>query len=122
VSANVSNVSAAIVAQSGWLMQIAARYESLKIRFATWVGISDWELHTQLGMIAFLATAIILRRPLSSPWPVLVTIVGEGINEYMDSVHYGSWRWADTSRDILFTLLWPIVLFLLARSGILKRS
>ncbi len=103
-------------------MEIAARYEALKIRFATWVGISDWELHTQLGMIAFLVTAILIRRPLSSPWPLAVAVLGEAINEYMDRVNYGSWRWPDTSRDILFTLLWPLVIFLLARTGLVKRD
>jgi hypothetical protein len=103
-----------------WLAQIVAHHEALKIRFATYVGISDWELHTHLGMLIFVAVAIVFRRSMASPWPMLVAIGVECLNEYFDKLAYASWRWEDTSRDFLFTLLWPILLFLLVRSGLVR--
>ena len=44
----------------------------------------------------------------------------EGVNEYFDRLAYGSWRWPDTRIDIIFNLFWPTLLFVAARSGVIK--
>lgn len=103
-------------------MQIVAAYEQAKNQFATWIGLSQPELHIHAGMLVFLATAVILRKPLRSPLPFLAVIAAEVLNEVADRLHSGSWRWPDTIRDVLFTLMWPLVILLLARWRKLKAS
>lgn len=96
-------------------MQLVTLYESLKTQAVTWVGITNAEFHIHAGMLIYLATALILRKPLRSPIPLLAVIAAEAANEYLDFLASSSWRWPDTSRDALFTLLWPIAIFTLAR-------
>jgi hypothetical protein len=108
--------------QSDVLMQIVSKYQEWKIFIAQWVGISDWELHTQTGMLVFLLVAILLRKPLRSAWPVMSIIVVEAMNEGFDRLAYGDWRWPDTIRDALFTLLWPILIYIFTRSGFIERD
>ena len=107
-------------AAPGTLMAIALKYEGYKVAFATWANISDRELHTHLGLLVFALVIIVLRRPMRSPWPWLAAVVVEGVNEYFDHLAYGSWRWPDTRIDIIFTLFWPTLLFVAARSGVIK--
>ncbi len=118
---NVSEAAQA-VAHSGSVMALIAKYEAIKIAIATWVGIDDWLIHSQFGMIIFVLSAIALRKPLGSLLPVMLVIVSEGLNEYLDKLNYGSWRWPDTSRDLIFTIGWPLILFLCARIGLLRRD
>jgi len=96
-------------------MQIVAAYEQAKSQFATWIGLSQPELHIHLGMLAFLVTAVVLRKPLRSPIPFFAVVIVELLNETADRLHTGSWRWPDTIRDVLFTLMWPLAILLLAR-------
>jgi hypothetical protein len=120
----MDNVSDAIqaAAHSGGAMAIVAKYELWKNDFASWTGINDWLLHCQLGMVGFLIVAIVSRKSLGSLVPLIAIIVGEGLNEYFDRLTYGSWRWPDTSRDLTFTLIWPLLLFFLTKTGVLRRD
>lgn len=102
-------------------MALVAKYESWKIAIATWVGIDDWLIHSQFGMIIFVLAAIVMRRSLASIVPVSLVIASEGFNETLDRLNYGSWRWPDTSRDLIFTIGWPVILFLCARTGLFRR-
>lgn len=110
------------VAHSDHVMALVAQYESWKIAIATWIGIDDWLIHSQFGMLIFVLTAILSRRSLASPWPLVLVIAGEGLNEYFDRLNYGAWRWPDTSRDLIFTIGWPFILFLCARTGLIRSS
>ena len=118
---NVSEAAHA-VAQSDGFMALVAKYEAVKIAVATWVGIDDWLIHAQFGMIIFVLAAILFRRPLGAALPVSLVLAGEVLNEYLDRLNYGSWRWPDTSRDLIFTLGWPLILFLCARTGLFRQS
>lgn len=120
----MTNASEAVqtFANSGGAMALVAKYEAIKIAVATWVGIDDWLIHAQFGMIIFVLSAIAVRKPLGSLLPVTLVIVSEGLNEYLDRLNYGSWRWPDTSRDLIFTIGWPFILFLCARTGLLRRD
>lgn len=119
----MTSISAAAqaVVQSGTFMALVAKYESWKIAIATWVGIDDWLIHSQFGMIIFVLTAIAMRRSLASILPISLVIGSEGFNETLDRLNYGSWRWPDTSRDLIFTIGWPLILFLCARAGLFRR-
>ena len=103
------------------LVQIAARYEARKIAFAEWTGILDRELHTHMGMLVFVVVILVFRLPLRSPWPWIAAVIVELNNEFLDRVNYGSWRWPDTKIDLLFTLMWPTLLFICARTRLFTK-
>jgi hypothetical protein len=105
-----------------WLVGIVTRYETWKAGTATSLGTNDWLLHVNGGMLITVLIAIFFRRTLASPWPLFVTILAEATNEYFDKLAFGTWRWEDTSRDIFFTLLWPVLLFAFLQTGIIRKS
>lgn len=97
------------------------QYEAQKTAFSAWVGIDDWLLHAQSGMVAFLLAAIVTRRSVGAWLPVTTVLLLEAANELFDRVNSGSWQWQDTSRDVAFTLIWPLLLFLFTQTGLLRR-
>lgn len=109
------------VAQTGTFMALVAKYESWKIAVAAWIGINDWLIHAQFGMIIFVVSAILFRKPIAALLPISLVISTEVFNECMDRLNYGSWRWPDTSRDLLFTIGWPLILCLCARTGLFRQ-
>lgn len=100
---------------------LVAQYEAQKTAFSAWVGIDDWLLHAQSGMAAFLLAAIVSRRSLGAWLPVTTVFLAEAVNEWFDRLSFGSWQWQDTSRDVAFTLIWPLLLFLFTQTGLLRR-
>jgi len=52
-------------------------------------------------------------------WPLAVAIAAELVNELFDRLRTGSWRWRDTIQDIVNSVLWPVILFTLARTGVI---
>jgi hypothetical protein len=118
----MSNISATVASSAPhFLVSLVTWYEAHKTVFSKWIGIDDWLLHAQSGMLIFLAMAILTRRPLSAWLPIVSVVIAELINEWFDRLNYGSWRWEDTSRDLIFTLGWPIILFLCMRTGLVRR-
>ena len=87
--------------------------------FIEWVGdgtgLPDTILHIHAGMIVLLLARVVTGRSLGSFVPLAVVVAAEGFNEVMDRLSYGSWRWADTSLDIVNTLFWPTVICLAVR-------
>src|SRR3954469_11905146 len=76
-------------------------------------------LHVHFGVGLQILFALILRRPLSSPWPWLCVVAAEAANEYND-LAYEIWpdrgiQVAESVRDIWNTLLIPTLLLLLCR-------
>ncbi|MCH2240164.1 MAG: hypothetical protein A2792_10255 [Sphingomonadales bacterium RIFCSPHIGHO2_01_FULL_65_20] len=92
---------------------------SLYIEFIQWTGdgtgLPDTILHIHAGMAVLLLARLLTRKSLGSLVPLAFVVVAELGNEIMDRLHYGSWRWPDTSMDVLNTLLWPAVLSLAIR-------
>jgi hypothetical protein len=109
-----------VVDKAGILSPIVIYYEAHKTAFGTWAGVDDWLLHTHIGMAIFFMIVIVFRRTLSSPWPLVVVTLCEAINEYFDSLTYHSWRVPDTIRDVIFTLVWPLLIFLLAKTQAIR--
>ena len=76
-------------------------------------------LHVHAGVALQLAAALVLRRPLRSPWPWLAVLAFEIGNEYYDWT-YEVWPTRDDQlmegvRDLWNTMLIPTLLFVLAR-------
>lgn len=89
---------------------------ALYARFIHWIGdgtgMADSLLHVHAGMAVLILARVLTRRSLSTPVPLLVVAAAEAANEILDRLHYGSWRWADTTADVVNTLFWPTVLYL----------
>ena len=85
-------------------------------------GLPDTILHIHAGMALLMIARLITRRSFGTFIPWTVVAAGEAFNEIMDRLNYGSWRWEDTSLDILNTLLWPTVICLGVRLRPMIRS
>ncbi|WP_313440395.1 hypothetical protein [Novosphingobium sp.] len=66
--------------------------------------------HTYAGLTIWLLTAILMKKKLSSAWPLAMVVLFEAANEYLDRLAHGSWNWPDTIRDVVATLFWPFVI------------
>ncbi|PTW46270.1 hypothetical protein C8J25_10548 [Sphingomonas faeni] len=75
-------------------------------------GLPDIILHIHAGMALLMIARLITRRSFGTFIPWWVVVAGEAFNEIMDRLNFGSWRWEDTSLDIVNTLLWPTVICL----------
>lgn len=85
-------------------------------RFIDWIGdgtgLPDTILHIHAGMAVLMISRLLTRRSLGSFVPWSLVVLAEGFNEVMDRLQFGSWRWDDTTSDILNTLFWPTVICL----------
>lgn len=91
-------------------------YQDLMLRLASMAG-GDRAAHMSAGMIIWLVSARLMRWPLRDIRPLLVVIAIELLNEIVDRIYAGSWRWNDTSRDIVSTIIWPAILYLVFKHG-----
>ena len=73
-------------------------------------GLPDTILHIHAGMALLMLARLVTRRSFGTFIPWYVVAAGEAFNEIMDRMNFGSWRWEDTSLDIVNTLLWPTVI------------
>jgi len=90
-----------------------------KLAFDGWpqaTGLSDATLHVHAGLIAMSVFSVIVRLPLRSAFLLLLVIAIALAKEFADFVVQGEWK-ADTLSDIGHTVLWPTVIFFLARFG-----
>ena len=62
---------------------------------------------------------VLVASDIGAVWPLVLVIVAELANEALDRLRVGSWRVRDTVQDIVNSVLWPVVLFVLARAGAL---
>jgi hypothetical protein len=85
---------------------------------ANTTGLDHATLHVHIGMLIWVA-GVAVAGDVGAGWPLVVVVVAELVNEVFDRVRVGSWRIADTSQDIVNSVLWPVVLFVLARTGVI---
>jgi hypothetical protein len=76
-------------------------------------------LHVHGGVLGLILAALVLRRPLASPWPWLVVLAATLANEWFD-LTYEIWpdrrmQYDEAVRDIWNTMLLPTVLLLFGR-------
>lgn len=75
-------------------------------------GLANAMLHIHAGLLILLLARVISGRSLGSFVPLSAVILLELLNELIDRINHGSWRWSDTAGDIINTLFWPTVLTL----------
>ncbi|CAH0356445.1 hypothetical protein [Sphingobium sp. CECT 9361] len=96
-------------------MRIPDMYHRLIEWIGDGTGMSDTILHIHAGMAVLLLARVISRRSLGTFVPLSCVAFSELGNEVMDRLHFGSWRWPDTTSDIINTLFWPTVICLAVR-------
>jgi uncharacterized protein involved in cysteine biosynthesis len=97
------------------LLALAQQYSASKFWIGKRFGVADDLIHVHVGLAIFVVTALLLRHRMRSPWPLAVVTVFALLNEAVDCFVP---RVPDFSLiDILNTIFWPLVLFLLARRG-----
>lgn len=93
-------------------MNVPALYARLILEIGDGTGMTDSLLHVHAGMIVLILARLITRKSLSTPLPLICVALAEAVNEVLDRLHYGSWRWSDTIGDVANTMFWPTVLFI----------
>ncbi|BCA62015.1 hypothetical protein HMP09_1249 [Sphingomonas sp. HMP9] len=91
-------------------MFIVSHYEMIIKLIGHSLPSRDKFAHTYAGLLLWLLTAILLRKPLSSRLPLVSLVVLEVGNEVIDRPAHGVWQWPDTLGDAAATWFWPFVI------------
>ena len=102
-------------------------FQTFKMSLVHAFGLPKDALHIYVGMILFLGTAALLRRPLRSSLPMLVVILAALAGELWDILDTRAAGreifWGRSWHDIWNTCFWPLTLYLLARfTQVLRRQ
>jgi hypothetical protein len=99
------------------ILHYAAAYSKAKSSLGHALGLSDDLLHVHLGLAIFVVAALLTRRRMRSWIPLTIVAIFAVGNEVID--YFGPDPWNDglSALDLANTLVWPLVLFLLARRG-----
>lgn len=100
--------------------------QQLKLIAVDWTGLPRDALHIYVGMAIFLGTAIVTRRSLAGPLPILAVAAAAVAGEISDVLYHVDTHepvyWPDVWHDLWNTCFWPTALYLLARwTRVLKR-
>lgn len=85
-------------------------YAAIKDAIADDTGFGNTILHIHGGMLILLLARLLTGRSLGTFVPFAAVLLLELANEVIDRVNHGSWRWDDTTSDLVNTLFWPFVL------------
>ncbi len=91
---------------------VASEYHRMIDWIGDGTGLPDTILHIHAGMLLLMIARLITRRSFGTFIPWGVVAAGEAFNEIMDRLNFGSWRWEDTSMDVINTLFWPTMICL----------
>lgn len=84
-------------------------------------GLNEDALHVHVGVLSQLLMALILRRSVASPVPLLILLAAVGANEWFDLTyeiwpsHHRALQFEESIHDAWNTMLLPTVLLLLSR-------
>lgn len=77
-------------------------------------------LHVIIGVLVWVATAMVIRRPLTDWRPLtvlaLLLILNEGVDFWVERWPDPAMQFGESAKDVLLTLILPLVLIALARS------
>lgn len=94
-------------------------YNAIKTQLSDILGITKDALHVHIGLAIFLGVALVFRRSLASWLPWLALLAFELVNELMDMLYWNGsgigFDLGDSPKDIVNTMFWPTVVFLVAR-------
>ena len=88
-------------------MDLISSYREWTEAIKAMTGFSPQMLHVHAGMAIYLMGQLLLGSRRASWVAFSVVLEIELMNEVMNYLYYGSWRWHDTLSDIVLTLFWP---------------
>lgn len=104
---------------TAYIENLASIYRGGKTAFGGPLELSDDLLHVHLGLLIFFVSALFFRRRMRSWGPLAIVLGFALLNEAIDIAAPGAWSFKLGMRDVANTVVWPIVLFVLARRGLL---
>ena len=91
-------------------------YSAAKLALGDYLGVTEDLLHIHAGLIIFFVAALLLRRAMRSRVPIALVYVFAFGNEVIDILTPGkNGTSLEPIWDILNTVVWPTLLFLLAQ-------
>lgn len=98
------------------MWKMGKAYSVAKREIADFLGASEDLLHLHAGLLIFFAAALVFRRRMRSRVPIALVYAFAIANELVDAMSPGGSanRW-EPAVDIVNTVFWPTLLFLLAR-------
>lgn len=78
-------------------------------------GMTENLLHVHIGLAIFVVAALLLRRRMRSPVPLAIVVALAFLNEVADFAEAGPWDPLESGLDFANSVVWPAILFLLAR-------
>lgn len=94
-------------------------WHQIKQCISDYSGLHMDALHVHGAIFGLLAAALLLKRPLSSPWPWLIVLAATLANEWFD-LAYEIWptrngQYQESIKDVWNTMLAPTVLLIATR-------
>ncbi len=94
-------------------------FQEMKLLLLDAVPLSRDGFHIYIGVLSYLAACLVFRRSLSSPWmlltPLVLALLFEGVDLMADIETFGYFRWHASLKDILNTILPPLLIWGAAR-------
>lgn len=87
----------------------------MKRQLGDWTGASQELLHVHVGLAIFVLSALLLQKKFRSPIPFGLVVLFALLNEVIDWFVAPSPNRLEPLWDVLNTIFWPAILFLLAR-------
>ena len=100
--------------------------EALKTQIVMLTGVSRDALHTQLGLLIFFLAAMLLGKSAGNWLPVSVVVLAALVVEVFDRMRdlssYGVWDTKASIHDVINTVFWPLILFLMVKAGLVFKK
>ncbi len=93
-------------------MNVVDNYTDLIGNIVATTGLSHIVLHLIFGPVIYVHARFALPRA-SCIVHLQFVLTAELMNEIMNRLHYGTWRWPDTVTDIMLTMVGPCALAIL---------
>lgn len=101
-----------------------SKFQQLKIYITNFTELSRDALHIYAGLTLFFIVAFFHHRQLKSKWAIwtvlIVAVTAELFDAHDDFINYGMWHIGASLHDIINTIFWPLVIWLMARFRVWK--
>ncbi|MGE4315370.1 hypothetical protein [Acinetobacter sp.] len=101
-----------------------SKFQELKIYIVNFTELSRDALHMYAGLMLFFIVAFFHHRQLKSKWAIwtvlIVAIAAELFDARDNLINHGLWRIGASLHDIINTIFWPLLIWLMARFRLWK--
>ncbi|WP_291355515.1 MULTISPECIES: hypothetical protein [unclassified Acinetobacter] len=101
-----------------------SKFQELKIDITNFTELSRDALHIYAGLTLFFIVAFFHHHQLKSKWAIgavlIAAVVAELFDAHDDLINYGYWHIGASLHDIINTIFWPLVIWLMARFRVWK--